>query len=311
MTQTDVRKDDAGSHASSKANGIDWKGYGRLIAMVLTSTVVMYLFMYLNIYRWGDFWLSETRAFMATLMGGTMLAIMLSFMLHMYKSLWVNLTLYVVSALLFAVGLWLVRSQITVQDESWMKSMIPHHSIAIMVSERAEITDPRARKLADEIIAAQEKEIAEMEYLIRTIRDAGEVDDGFPTGEAAGPTPMATSVAEALSRPTLAAVDLGGMTDEEVAQAVPDAVCAFRFSGGQQAIVATNTDGEGVMKITGQLVPVALAEGDILRSPVFAAEGVRLTVLSQDDGSGSDLIFDLQTEPALRVGYSGVYICGA
>jgi hypothetical protein len=178
-----------------------------------------------------------------------------------------------------------------------------------MVSERASITDPRARKLADEIIAAQEKEIAEMEYLIRQIRENGEVGDDYPIGHSDGPTPVAASVMEALRRPALAAVDVGGMTDEEVAQVVPDAACAFRFSEGQQTLVAVNTEGEGVMKITGQLVPVSLAEGELAISPVLAAEGVRLAVVPQDDGEGSDLIFDLQTEPALRVGYGGVYIC--
>ncbi len=309
MADEPMHSTDAETHGTSEKSGPNWKMYANLLAMVTTSTVVMYFFMYWNIYRWTDFWLSETRAYMSMLMFGTMLAIMLSFMIFMYKTRWLNLTLYGLSLALFALGLWLVRSQITVQDESWMKSMIPHHSIAIMVSERATITDPRARRLADEIIAAQEKEIAEMEYLIRQIRENGEVGDDYPIGAPEGPTPVAASVAEALSRPALAGVDVGGMTDEEVAQVVPDAVCAFRFSEGQQTLVAVNTAGEGVMKITGQLVPVALAEGELSTSPVLAAEGVRLAVVPQEGGEGSDLIFDLQTEPALRVGYGGVYIC--
>ena len=310
MADETMHSGDTRSHDQSKdESGPNWKMYANLLAMVTTSTVVMYFFMYWNIYRWSDFWLSETRAYMSMLIFGTMLAIMLSFMIFMYKTKWLNLTLYAVSVLFFAVGLWLVRSQITVQDESWMKSMIPHHSIAIMVSERATITDPRARKLADEIIAAQEKEIAEMEYLIRYIRENGEVGDDYPNGEAEGPTPVAASIAEALSRPALAGVDVGGMTDAEVAQVVPDAACAFRFSEGQQTLVAVNTAGEGVMKITGQLVPVSLVEGDLTRSPVLGAEGVRLAIAPQDDGAGSDLIFDLETDPALRVGYGGVYIC--
>jgi uncharacterized protein (DUF305 family) len=52
-----------------------------------------------------------------------------------------------------------------------MKAMIPHHSIAILTSERANITDPRVRKLADDIIKAQRREIGEMEGLIRNIDD--------------------------------------------------------------------------------------------------------------------------------------------
>lgn len=299
---------DAHAARDKRASDVNWKGYANLIAMVLTSTVVMYFFMYLNIYRWEDFHLSETRFFMATLMGGTMLAIMLSFMLHMYKSTWVNLTLYAASVLLFAVGLWLMRSQVTVQDESWMKSMIPHHSIAVMVSERATITDPRARKLADEIIAAQEKEIAEMEYLIRAIAEGGEVGADFPTGEARGPAPVAASLAEALAQPAISTVDPSGMTPEDVVQVVPEPVCAFRFADGQADIVAVGADGTGVMNITGQLVPLALAEGDLRVAPVLATEGARLAIVPREGGD-ADLVLDLQTEPAMRVGYAGTYRC--
>ena len=70
------------------------------------------------------------------------------------------------SVLVFATSLWLVRSQATVEDTSWMRAMIPHHSIAILTSERANISDPRVRTLADQIIEAQKKEIEEMKALI-------------------------------------------------------------------------------------------------------------------------------------------------
>ena len=69
------------------------------------------------------------------------------------------------------LGFWLVRSQATVEDVAWMKAMIPHHSIAILTSERANITDPRVRKLADDIIDAQRREIGEMNSLIRDIEE--------------------------------------------------------------------------------------------------------------------------------------------
>ncbi|GAB1399610.1 hypothetical protein MASR1M66_10620 [Aminivibrio sp.] len=69
----------------------------------------------------------------------------------------------------FRVALWLVRSQTTVEDVSWMRAMIPHHSIAILTSERARITDPRVRKLADDIIEAQRREISEMKELINEL----------------------------------------------------------------------------------------------------------------------------------------------
>jgi uncharacterized protein (DUF305 family) len=139
--------------------------YWRFAAMIATSTVIMYGLMYLNTYALEHVFWSETRAWMALVMGATMAVIMLGFMLNMYKKRAINLAIFGGAAAIFALALWLVRSQATVDDVEYMKAMIPHHSIAIMTSERAQITDPRVRKLADEIIEAQEREIAEMKYL--------------------------------------------------------------------------------------------------------------------------------------------------
>lgn len=143
--------------------------YWRFAAMIATSTVVMYGLMYLNTYAWEQVFWSETRAWMALLMGATMAVIMLGFMLGMYRQRVVNLAILGGSAAVFALSLWLVRSQATVDDLDYMRAMIPHHSIAILTSERAQISDPRVRKLADGIIEAQEREIAEMRYLIRDL----------------------------------------------------------------------------------------------------------------------------------------------
>ena len=140
--------------------------YWRFAAMIATSTVVMYGLMYLNTYaREHVFW-SETRAWMALVMGATMSVIMLSYMLGMYRKKALNLAIFGGSLAVFALALWLVRSQATVDDMEYLRAMIPHHSIAILTSERAEITDPRVRQLADEIIEAQRREIAEMKALI-------------------------------------------------------------------------------------------------------------------------------------------------
>jgi uncharacterized protein (DUF305 family) len=144
--------------------------YGRLAAMVAVSTAVMFGLMYLNTYEADHVFFSQTRAWMALVMGATMAVIMLAFMTHMLKNKAANLGLVVGSILVFAVSLWLVRSQATVDDLSYMKAMIPHHSIAIMTSKRANITDPRVRKLADGIIEAQVREIGEMEALIADLR---------------------------------------------------------------------------------------------------------------------------------------------
>jgi hypothetical protein len=140
--------------------------YWRFAAMIGTSTLVMYGLMYLNTYAFEQVFWSETRAWMALVMGATMAVIMLSYMLSMYKKRAINLAIFGGSIAVFAISLWLVRSQATVDDVEYMKAMIPHHSIAILTSERSQISDPRVRKLADEIIEAQEREIAEMKFLI-------------------------------------------------------------------------------------------------------------------------------------------------
>ncbi len=143
--------------------------YLRFGAMIGTSTVMMLILMYLNTYALDHVFFSETRFFMAFVMGATMAVIMLLFMLNMYKSRKINAAIIVASVVVFASCLWLVRSQKTVEDVSYMKAMIPHHSIAILTSERANISDPRVRKLADEIIEAQRREIEEMKALINDL----------------------------------------------------------------------------------------------------------------------------------------------
>jgi hypothetical protein len=140
--------------------------YARFAVMILASTVVMLGLMYLNTYALDHIWYSQTRTWMALIMGATMAIIMLLFMWGMYQNKRANVAILVGSVLVFAVSLWLVRSQETISDVAYMKAMIPHHSIAIMTSERAHIRDPEVRKLADGIIDAQVREITEMERLI-------------------------------------------------------------------------------------------------------------------------------------------------
>lgn len=140
--------------------------YIKFTIMILTSTVVMFIMMYFNTYQWDHVYFSETRAYMALYMGAMMAIIMLAFMTNMYKKTKVNLMVYGISVVLFALGLWGVRSQQTVDQVDWMQAMIPHHSIAILTSSRADIEDPRVRQLADDIIEAQKREIDEMQQLI-------------------------------------------------------------------------------------------------------------------------------------------------
>lgn len=145
--------------------------YARFTAMIVTAVVVMYGVMYLNTYSLDHVYWSETRVYMAFLMGATMAVVMLFFMLHMYTKPAANITVLLAAVAIFAAALHLVRSQRTIEDESWMRAMIPHHSIAILTSERAELSDPRVRELADQIIESQRREIAEMKSLLRDLAD--------------------------------------------------------------------------------------------------------------------------------------------
>lgn len=153
--------------------------YARFAAMVATSTVVMFGLMYLNTYALSHVEYSQTRTWMAVVMGATMGVIMLGFMWSMYKNMKLNLAILAGCIVVFALALWLVRSQETVDDVSYMKAMIPHHSIAIMTSERAHIKDPEVRKLADGIIDAQVREITEMKRLIARL-EANPSPSGAP-----------------------------------------------------------------------------------------------------------------------------------
>ena len=143
--------------------------YSKFVAMIITSTLVMFVLMYLNTYSVDHIFFSETRMYMAFVMGASMALVMLLFMLGMYKRKTTNLIIAVGSVAIFAASLWLVRSQQTVDDVSYMRAMIPHHSIAILTSSRAHIRDPRVRQLADDIIKAQEREIDEMKALIKDL----------------------------------------------------------------------------------------------------------------------------------------------
>ncbi len=148
--------------------------YGRFAAMIGTSMVIMYGLMYLNSYQIVDHaWFSETRLFMTGMMGGAMAAVMMMYMLGMYRNKKANTAVFVGAAVLLLGSLWLVRSQATVDDVDYMEGMVPHHSIAILTSERAGIEDPRVRELADQIIESQRTEIKEMEWLIEDIRANG------------------------------------------------------------------------------------------------------------------------------------------
>lgn len=147
--------------------------YLRFGAMILTAMVVMYGVMFVSSWELSHIRFSQSRMFMALTMGGTMGLIMLGWMLNMYRNTKANLAIVAVSILLLGVGTFLDRGQPTVQDTSFMSAMIPHHSMAITRSERAEFRDVRVCELGVAISEAQRREILEMDWLIDDIRRNG------------------------------------------------------------------------------------------------------------------------------------------
>jgi hypothetical protein len=149
--------------------------YLKFGAMIATSTAVMFALMYLNAYSLDHVQWSETRFYMALIMGAAMAIVMMSFMFGTYGNRLVNVAVLVAGVAVFAGSLHLVRSQDTVDDVDWMKAMIPHHSTAILTSERADLKDAHVRRLADQIIETQRREIEQMQELISELESGGRI----------------------------------------------------------------------------------------------------------------------------------------
>ena len=146
--------------------------YTKFFLMLGSSFVAMYITMYLNTYEFDHVWFSLTRFYMVCLGIAAMALIMFFFMKNMYTNKRKNLGIVLGSIVLFLCALGLVRDQkSTVGDVLWMKGMIPHHSIAILTSERADIKDPEVKQLAEDIIKAQKKEIEEMKAMIKRLEN--------------------------------------------------------------------------------------------------------------------------------------------
>lgn len=146
------------------------KPYTRFVAMLAASFVAMYITMYLNTYAIDHVYFSLTRFYMTCLGISTMAVIMFVAMRAMYTNRKKNIAIILGSMALFASALGLVRVQAPIiGDVLWLKAMIPHHSIAILTSERADIQDPEVKELSKEIIEAQRREIEEMKKMIERL----------------------------------------------------------------------------------------------------------------------------------------------
>ena len=139
--------------------------------MLLTSFLIMYAVMYLNVDQLDHIYTAQSRTYMTILMIVPMAISMLLFMWGMYKDKRLNYLILGGAVLIGVFTFYILREQTFVDDKAWMRAMIPHHSSAIMVSQKAHLTDPEAQKLAEEIIAAQEREIAQMKEMIARLTE--------------------------------------------------------------------------------------------------------------------------------------------
>lgn len=249
--------------------------YIRFGLMIVTSTVAMFILMYLNTYAWEHLFFSETRAYMAVVMGATMAVIMLAYMLGMYANKRLNMAIFGGAVVVFALSLWLVRSQATVSGPSYMRAMIPHHSIAVMTSERAQIRDKRVRKLADEIIEAQRREIAEMRYLVADISGGHAVDEIYED-----PPAEVGTVEDALNNTLISTLDPSPMPAAEADQLLGSGPrCAFNRSPEADPIFwASKNVGAGTMKLNGVLLRLEATGAMEAAVQQFASPGVTMTV---------------------------------
>lgn len=154
--------------------GMSWV---RFAAMIATSTFIMFFLMYQLVYSFDHVMFSMNRFIASLVMGSVMTIVMLLFMWKMYKGLGTKIAVLAIAIVLGASFLYMNRNQTVIGDVEFMKSMIPHHSIAINNARNAHISDPRVRDLADGIIEAQVLEIDAMEKLINDIEKNGKRGD--------------------------------------------------------------------------------------------------------------------------------------
>ena len=219
-----------------------------------------------------------------------------------------NIAIFVGAVIVFALSLWLVRSQVTVSGPSYMRAMIPHHSIAIMTSERSQIRDPRVRKLADEIIEAQRREIAEMRYLIAEVSSGNVVESIYRD-----PPAEPGTAEDALSNTLISQLDLAPMPQAEADRVLAAGNrCTFNRSPETDPVLwAGRESGSAAVKLNGVLVVLEAAGETETGGLELTALGTTVTVRplgeEADWRSDAELVFAL--DQGLTVGYRGFYEC--
>lgn len=141
--------------------------YAKLAIALLLSLIVMFVLTMSMIVTIDHFYINMSNLWMAVIMVAPMGVIMLAVMSDMFGNIRLNIALYTTFAIIFFGAFLLGRAEVFVGDEQFLKSMIPHHSRAILVCEEASITDPEIIQLCDQIIETQREEIRQMEEILQ------------------------------------------------------------------------------------------------------------------------------------------------
>jgi dipeptide/tripeptide permease len=144
----------------------DQRHYLRLVGMIVLSFISMYVLMYSMANSFADVYNSLNQVYMAGLMTAPMVVIELWLMSSMYKDKKLNAVVIVVSIAAGVLFWTLIRQQTLISDRQFLRSMIPHHSGAILMCEDASLQDQRIKELCKEIIASQRREIDQMRALL-------------------------------------------------------------------------------------------------------------------------------------------------
>ena len=143
--------------------------YRKLFAELALDFVIMFFVMYAMIASAEHLYFNIGNVYMTLMMVAPMMALMIFFMGKMYPSPRANRMLIGLAALIFAVGWFGMREQLGVGDAQFLRSMIPHHSGAILMCEKAKLSDPETVRLCQNIIAAQQREIAQMQTILTRV----------------------------------------------------------------------------------------------------------------------------------------------
>lgn len=153
-----------------KTEGMKGMSYNIFFLSLLISFFLMYGIMFLNVDSAEHIYLSTSRFYMAFLMVASMAVVMMLLMGGMYQNKKWNSLIVAAGVVVFITVVFLLRNQTFISDRQYMKAMIPHHSSAILNSKNAEIKDAEVKKLAEQIIASQKKEIAEMKASLKRLQ---------------------------------------------------------------------------------------------------------------------------------------------